>query len=191
MKPTRENVSSLHHKKPRSAGISILIYDRMLHPELVATDTCRVRPLGEFDVRMWLLSGGGHMVAVSGPHTLCELACFPNKLLPDRGLIERLPCKGDKQYDLPMGERYHYYLALNEEHVTDALFENSVAELLRIAGEQDGLVSQRRNEMGQIEYLSVLVAQLHRRAVHLEGFHLLGEARVLVRTQSIIEPSGH
>jgi hypothetical protein len=32
------------------------------------------------------------------------------------------------------------------------------------------------------------VATLHRRAVHLEGFHLLGEARVLVRTQSIVEP---
>ena len=50
------------------------------------------------------------------------------------------------------------------------------------------MVSHKKNEMGQTEYLSIVVAQLHRRAIHIEGFHLLGEARVLVRTQSIVEP---
>ena len=51
-----------------------------------------------------------------------------------------------------------------------------------------GLVAHKKNEMGQTEYLSIVVATLHRRSIHIEGFHLLGEARVLVRTQSIVEP---
>ena len=50
-------------------------------------------------------------------------------------------------------------------------------------------ISHKRNNLGQTEYLSILVTQLHRRAIHIEGFHLLGEPRVLVRTQSIIEPA--
>ena len=179
---------SVHSKKPRSAGLSVLVYERGLHPELFTVDARRARILGGLEVSMWLLQGGGHLVAVTGGgKTVSELACFPSKSLPDRGLIERLPCKGDKQYEKALSSQFQYYLALNEEHVTDALFDNSVAELLRLAEEQGGLVSHKKNELGQTEYLSIVVAQLHRRAVHIEGFHLLGEARVLVRTQSIVE----
>lgn len=178
-----------HTKKPRSAGLSVMVYDRGLHPELFAVDLRRSRTLGGMDVHMWLLSGGGHLVAASlGGKTMTEVACFPSKTLPDRGLIERLPCKGDKQYEKAVGTEFQYYLALNEEHVTDALFDNSVTELIRLGQEQAGLISHKKNELGQTEYLSILVAQLHRRAIHVEGFHLLGEPRVLVRTQSIIEP---
>jgi len=189
MAERHENPMSVHHKKPRSAGLSVLVYDRGLHPELFTIDARRVRQLGGLDLSMCLLNGGGHLVAVSGGgKTVTELACFPAKTLPDRGLIERLPCKGDKQYEKSLGSQFQYYLALNEEHVTEALFENSVSELLRLAEEQNGLVAHKKNEMGQTEYLSIVVAQLHRRAIHIEGFHLLGEARVLVRTQSIVEP---
>jgi hypothetical protein len=180
---------SVHHKKPRSAGLSVLVYDRGLHPELFTIDARRVRTLGGLDLSMCVLGGGGHLVAVSGGgKTISELTCFPAKTLPDRGLIERLPCKGDKQYEKIVGSHFQYYLALNEEHVTEALFENSVTELLRLAEEQNGLLTHKKNELGQTEYLSIVVAQLHRRSIHVEGFHLLGEARVLVRTQSIVEP---
>jgi len=180
--------SSSHSKKPRSAGLSVMVYDRGLHPELFAVDLRRNRVLGGLDCQMWLLSGGGHLIAASsGGKTVTEVACFPSKTLPDRGLIERLPCKGDKQYEKAVGTEFQYYLALNEEHVTDALFDNSVTELIRLGQEQAGLISHKKNELGQTEYLSILVATLHRRAIHIEGFHLLGEPRVLVRTQSIIE----
>jgi hypothetical protein len=180
---------SVHHKKPRSAGLSVLVYDRGLHPELFTIDARRVRNLGGLDLSLCLLGGGGHLVAVSGGgKTISELTCFPSKTLPDRGLVERLPCKGDKQYEKAMGSHFQYFLALNEEHVTEALFENSVTELLRLGEEQNGLVSHKKNDLGHTEYLSIVVAELHRRAIHVEGFHLLGEARVLVRTQSIVEP---
>ncbi len=188
VKQSKESTMGVHHKKPRSAGLSVLIYDRILHPELFAADVRRARVMGDFDVNLWLLTGGGHMAAISGAHTFLELTCFPNKALPERGLIEKLPCKGDKQFDLALGDDYYYYLALNEEHVTEALFENSVTEMLRLAQEQDGLVAHRKNDLGRTEYLSVLVTQLHRRAIHIEGFHLLGEVRALIRTQSILEP---
>ncbi len=179
---------SVHHKKPRSAGLSVMVYDRGLHPELFTIDARRVRTMGGLDLSMCLLAGGGHLVAVSGGgKTVSELTCFPSKTLPDRGLIERLPCKGDKQYEKALSSHFQYYLALNEEHVTEALFDNSVTELLRLAEEQNGLISHKKNDLGVTEYLSIVVAQLHRRAIHVEGFHLLGEARVLVRTQSIVE----
>src|SRR5664279_5768390 len=125
---------SVHHKKPRSAGLSVLVYDRGLHPELFTIDARRVRTLGGLDLSMCLLAGGGHLVAVSaGGKTVSELTCFPAKTLPDRGLIERLPCKGDKQYEKALAGNFQYYLALNEEHVTEALFENSVTDLLSLA----------------------------------------------------------
>ena len=57
---------SVHHKKPRSAGLSVLVYDRGLHPELFNIDARRVRTLGGLDLSMCLLAGGGHVVAVSG-----------------------------------------------------------------------------------------------------------------------------
>jgi len=179
---------SVHHKKPRSAGLSVMIYDRGLHPELFSIDTKRVRILGTMEVALQLITGGGHVVAVTAAgKTVSELACFPNKALPERGLIERLPCKGDKQFERALSNYFQYYLALNEEHVTDALFENSVSELLRVSEEQNGICSHKKNDIGQTEYLSILVAQLHRRSIHIEGYHLLGEPRVLVRTQSIVE----
>jgi hypothetical protein len=180
---------SVHHKKPRSAGLSVMVYDRGLHPELFTVEARRTRILGGLEVSLFLLHGGGHLVAVTGGgKTVSELTCFPSKALPDRGLIEKLPCKGDKQWEKALAGNFQYYLALNEEHVTEALFENSVTDLLSLAEDQGGLLAHKKNELGQTEYLSVIVAQLHRRAVHIEGFHLLGEARVLVRTQSIVEP---
>lgn len=180
---------NLGSKKPRSAGMNILVYDHPLHPELVTTTARRIRTMGEFDVTMWLVEGGGHMAGVTHRHTICELACFPQKSLPDRGLVDRLPCKGDKQFDVEAGPDHHYYLTLNEEHLTDTQFENAAAELQRIADEQDGIMTHRKTELGQTDYMSVLVAALHRRAVHIEGFHLLSDARVMIRTQSIVEPN--
>ena len=186
--PVPHSAHPSHSKKPRSAGLSVLVYDRGLHPELFGLDLRRSRTLGGIEVQMWLLSGGGHLIAASNNgKTVTEIACFPSKTLPDRGLVERLPCKGDKQYEKAVGTEFQYYLALNEEHVTDALFDNSVTELIRLGQEQAGMISHKKNELGQTEYLSILVATLHRRAIHIEGFHLLGEPRVLVRTQSIIE----
>ena len=153
---------SVHHKKPRSAGLSVLVYDRGLHPELFAIDVRRVRILGNLEVAMQLLTGGGHLVAVTGGgKTVTEITCFPNKALPERGLVERLPCKGDKQYERTLSNHFQYYLALNEEHVTDALFENSVSELLRVSEEQGGICSHKKNELGHTEYLSIIVAQVN------------------------------
>ena len=65
---------SVHHKKPRSAGLSVLIYDRGLHPELFTNDARRVRSLGGLDLSMCLLAGGGHLVAVvsGGGKTVSE-----------------------------------------------------------------------------------------------------------------------
>src|SRR5215470_4456982 len=75
---------SVHHKKPRSAGLSVMVYDRGLHPELFTIDARRVRSLGGLDLSMCLLAGGGHLVAVSGGgKTVTELTCFPSKSLPD------------------------------------------------------------------------------------------------------------
>src|SRR5262245_9163621 len=105
---------SVHHKKPRSAGLSVLVYDRGLHPELFTIEARRVRSLGGADVSLCLLAGGGHVAAVSnGGKTISEVASFPSKTLTDRGLIERLPCKGDKQYEKAVGNHFQYYLALN------------------------------------------------------------------------------
>src|ERR1035437_2362785 len=106
---------SVNHKKPRSAGLPALVYDRALHPELFQVDRRRVGGLGGLDVTMWLLGGGGHLVAVgNGSKTVTEVACFPNKALGERGLVEKLPCKGDKQYERVLGTDFQYYLALNE-----------------------------------------------------------------------------
>ena len=58
---------SVHHKKPRSAGLSVLVYDRGLHPELFTVDTRRVRTLGGLDLSMCLLAGGGwRVISYSG-----------------------------------------------------------------------------------------------------------------------------
>ncbi|MEI7767456.1 MAG: hypothetical protein WCJ97_08475 [Phycisphaerae bacterium] len=180
---------SVHSKKPRSAGLNVLVYDRALHPELFAADARRSRLYGNMDVTVQLLTGGGHLIAVTRRNaTVTEVAGFGIKTTPEHGLIEKIPCKGDKQFDKQLAETFQYYLALNEEHITDALVDTSEAELLRIAAEQDGLSYTKRNELGAIEYMGVVVCQFHRRNMHIEAFHLLGEARVMIRSQSIFEP---
>ena len=61
----------LYHERPSqkslgAAGLSVLLYDRGLHPELFAVDLRRTRVLAGMEVVMWLLNGGGHLVAVTG-----------------------------------------------------------------------------------------------------------------------------
>ena len=137
---------SVHHKKPRSAGLSVLVYDRGLHPELFTVDARRVRTLGGLDLSMCLLAGGGHLVGGLRRRQNCYRShpASPPKPSPTEALLNASPAKVINSTRRPSARISSTILHLTKSMSPRALFDNSVTELLRLAEEQNGLVSHKK-----------------------------------------------
>ena len=80
-------------KQRRSGGLSLLLFQRALHPELfkILGSEQVVRRAYESDI--WLVEGGHVVTFVAGKTSLVEVIVTGNEQLPDRNLIQSLQCR--------------------------------------------------------------------------------------------------
>src|SRR5882762_3477955 len=86
-------------KQRRSGGLTLLLYQRTLHPELFKILGAEkvVRRAYEADIG---LIDGGHVIALTaGKNTLAEVIVTNSELFTDRGLLQAIPCRGDIFHD--------------------------------------------------------------------------------------------
>src|SRR5947209_12120118 len=79
-------------KQRRSGGLTLLLYQRTLHPELfkiLANETVNRRA---YEADIWLVEGGHVISFTTGKNTLTEVIVTRNEPLTDRGLLQTIPC---------------------------------------------------------------------------------------------------
>src|SRR5439155_24872059 len=94
-------------KQRRSGGLNLLLYQKTLHPELfrILASERVVRRAYEADI--WLVEGGHVIMFTAGKHTLTEVIVTNNEPLTDRGLMQSIPCRGEKYHEMTAnGIRY-------------------------------------------------------------------------------------
>ena len=176
-------------KQRRSGGLTLLLYQRTLHPELfkiLATETGRP-PRYEADI--WLVEGGHVITFTAGKNTLAEVIVTNSEPLhrPRPASVDPLPRRKVSRDDRRPGN-IRYMISTQEEQLTQTLVRRHQArdrQLRRQARADDGRDPVRRMTPAQRSASLDIERRSHELLV--QSFHLFDENQMVIKTQAIIE----
>src|ERR1700730_7636205 len=87
-------------KQRRSGGLTLLLYQRALHPELfkiLATEQVSRRA---YDADIWLVEGGHVVSFTAGKNTLTEGIAPNHDPILERNVLQSIPCRGEKYHEM-------------------------------------------------------------------------------------------
>jgi hypothetical protein len=181
-------------KQRRSGGLTLLLYQRPLHPELfriLATDQVSRRA---YEADIWLVEGG-HVISFTanattagGPkNTLTEVVRMHNEPLTDRGLLQTVPCRGEKYHEMTSGPNIRYMISTQEEQLSQTLYDATKHEITTYAAKRELMTAEVTPGMDAPGSLSVLDIERQSDQLIIHSFHLFDENQMVVKTQGIIE----
>ncbi len=116
-------------KQRRSSGLTLTLYQRLLHPELFNILASEQVSRRAYDADIWLVEGG-HVISFSaGKNTLTEVIVNRNDPVTDRGLIQTIPCRGERYHEMTSGENIKYMISTQEEQLNQPLYDATRSEV--------------------------------------------------------------
>src|SRR5882757_10013942 len=147
---------STRAKQRRSGGLTLLLYQRALHPELfkiLATEQVSRRA---YDADIWLVEGGHVVTFTAGKMALTEVITMQHDPLLDRNIMQSIPCRGEKYHEAMIGSNIKYMISTQEEQLTQTLYDATRQEISTYAAKRE-LMSADMPGVGETGgYLSVL-----------------------------------
>jgi hypothetical protein len=174
-------------KQRRSSGLTLTLYQRLLHPELFNILASEQVSRRAYDADIWLVEGG-HVISFSaGKNTLTEVIVNRNDPVTDRGLIQTIPCRGERYHEMTSGENIKYMISTQEEQLNQPLYDATRAEIQAYAAKRELMIAETP---GTSDYgAAVAVLDIERRSHELlvQSFHLFDDAQLVIKTQGIFE----
>lgn len=177
---------SLSNKSPSTQIFRMLVYQRALHPELFRIQDRRTFQHGDYELESWIMAGGHALRFQTGGHCVTEIVTDQDIALPERGLLQSLPCIGEKEHEEQVNERLGFVTAVQTENLSDNLYAATFAEMRDFAGETGAMTHFWADEDGGSN-LSILDIQRFKREIHAQSYHLIASGGFVLRTQSIFE----
>jgi hypothetical protein len=174
-------------KQRRSGGLSLLLYQRTLHPELfkILGNERVVRRAYEADI--WLVEGGHVIMFTAGKHTLTEVIYAGTEQMTDRGLLQNIPCRGEKYHEMTApGGNIRYMISTQEEQLTQTLYDATKHEISSYAAKRELMSAETPGNGDQNGTLSVLDIERQSSELIVHSFHLFDENQMVMKTQAII-----
>ncbi|MGE5608912.1 MAG: DUF2617 family protein [Bacillota bacterium] len=175
-------------KQRRSGGLTLLLYQRTLHPELfriLKTDKV-LRRVYEADI--WLIEGGHVVAFTAGKNTLAEVIMTSGEPLTDRGLLQTIPCRGEKYHEMTApGGNIKYMISTQEEQLTQTLYEATKNEIANYAAKRELMTAEVPATPETGGTLSVLDIERRSHELLVQSFHLFDESQMVIKTQAIFE----
>jgi hypothetical protein len=174
-------------KQRRSGGLSLLLYQRPLHPELFRILGAEKVVRRAYEADIWLIEGG-HVVSFNaGKHMLAELI-LTTEMPTDRGLIQQIPCRGEKYHEMTApGGNIKYMISTQEEQLTNTLYDATRNEILQYASKRELMYAEIPGTADKAGGLSVLDIERRSHELLVQSFHLFDESQMVIKTQAIIE----
>jgi hypothetical protein len=187
--PSRKSTDAMPNrtKQRRSGGLTLLLYQRPLHPELfniLATEKVSRRT---YDADVWLVEGGHVIAFTAGKETLTEVILTNNEPLTDRGLLQTIPCRGEKYHEMVSGGTIRYMISTQEEQLTQTLYDATKHEMLTYAAKRELMTAELPAQGENSAALGVLDIERRSKELLITGFHLFDENQMVIRTQTIFE----
>lgn len=174
-------------KQRRCGGLTLLLYQRMLHPELfkiLATEQVSRRA---YDADIWLVEGGHVITLTAGKNTLCEVIVSNHEPLTDRGLLQSIPCRGERYHEMVAGENIKYMISTQEEQLTQTLYDATKHEIKTYAEKRELMSAETPAREDYGASLSVLDIERRSHELLVQSFHLFDDNQMVIKTQAIIE----
>lgn len=175
-------------KQRRSGGLTLLLYQRTLHPELfniLATEQVSRRA---YEADIWLVEGGHVISFTAGKNTLTEVIVTNNDPLTERGLLQTIPCRGEKYHEMTApGGNIRYMISTQEEQLTQTLYDATKHEIQTYAAKRELMTAETAPTAETSGTLSVLDIERRSHELLVQSFHLFDENQMVIKTQAIIE----
>ena len=177
---------SVSHKSTNTQNFRLMLYRRALHPELLDLQRRKVLRPGGYEVEIWLAPGGHVARFQHEDQTLTEAVIDKSDHLPEMGLIHAVPCIGEKDYQHEPEGSIGYVTTIQTEALTENLYMATYREMLDAAEEAKSMVHEWHDPSGASN-LSIVDAQIYKRELHIQSYHLTWAGGWVLRTQSIFE----
>lgn len=171
----------------QSGDLSLVVYDRPLHPELFRLYAeYRVRQT-RYHADIWII-GLGHLVTVtSGSRSMTELIAVENEHLPTRGVLTRFRLKGERDLDRAGPDGWNYMASTQIEVMDEPLYKSVHTDLVRHASKRARLQLYEHMGSGELVPFSYLDHEARDREFHVHAFHAFPAEHAIVKTQTIFE----
>ena len=174
-------------KQRRSGGLTLLLYQRTLHPELFRILASEQVSRRAYEADIWLVEGG-HVISFSaGKNTLTEVIVTNHEPLTDRGLLQTIPCRGEKNHEMTSGGTIRYMISTQEEQLTQTLYEATKHEIASYANKRELMTAETPATPETGASLSVLDIERRSHELLVQSFHLFDENQMVIKTQAILE----
>ncbi len=173
-------------KQRRTGGLTLLLYQRTLHPELFKIIASERVSRRAYDADIWLVEGGHVISLTAGKNTLTEVIVTRNEPITDRGLLLSTPCRGEKYHEDTYGP-IRYMISTQEEQLTQTLYEATKHEISSYAAKRELMFSEHLGSGDTGGMLSVLDIERRSHELLVQSFHLFDENQMVIKTQAIIE----
>jgi hypothetical protein len=173
-------------KQRRSGGLTLLLYQRTLHPELFRILSAEKVTRRAYEADVWLVEGGHVISMTAGKNTLTEVIVTRNDPITDRGQLLSTPCRGEKYHEDTYGN-IKYMISTQEEQLTQTLYDATKHEISSYAAKRE-LMTSDVPAMGEVGgSLSVLDIERRSNELLVQSFHLFDENQMVIKTQAILE----
>ena len=174
-------------KQRRTGGLTLLLYQRTLHPELFRILAAERVNRRAYEADIWLVEGGHVISFTAGDNILTEVILTRNEPVTDRGLILTTPCRGEKYHEDTYGGTIRYMISTQEEQLSQTLYDATREEISAYAAKRE-LMTAEVPAVGETSAsLSVLDIERRSHELLVQSFHLFDENLMVIKTQAIIE----
>lgn len=164
----------------------LVLYKRALHPELFRIKGRRAMSHGAYDFECWVMPGSHLFRFEMGGNCATELITDQEDGIPDRGILAALPCAGERDHEQDFGDGIKFVCTVQTEQLPESLYKATYAELIEFGRENDALIHEWHDDDGG-RCASIIDVQRYRNEVHAQGYHLMSQGGLILRTQCLFE----
>jgi hypothetical protein len=164
-----------------------MLFQRLLHPEFFKIINNKSVTRKAYDADIWMVDGGHVVSFTAGRNTLSEVIVCGHEGLNDRGLIQSIPCRGERNHELVHGGNIKYMISTQEEQLTQTLYEATRHEILAYARRRELPMYNAPATADSGSTLSVLDVEFRSHELLVNSFHLFDDNGVVIKTQGLFE----
>lgn len=174
-------------KQRRSGGLTLLLYQRTLHPELFKIISSEQITRRAYEADVWLVEGGHVITFTAGKNSLTEVIVTNHEPLTDRNLLQTIPCRGEKYHEMTVAGNIKYMISTQEEQLTQTLYDATKHEISTYATKRELMTADMPANGDTGASLHVLDIERRSHELLVQSFHLFDENQMVIKTQAIIE----
>ena len=181
-------------KQRKQFALNLLLYRRPLHPELFRRHLTETAERRAYSARIHLIDGGHLVEFDAGDAHVTEIVYNASdpagpSTKPTVGLIEEVPCRGERFHEVDTHDNVRYMISTQEEQLSGTLYEATRREILDYAQKRELMWVDvpADDEEGRGRFIGALDIERRANELLVQSFHLFDDYNMVVKTQAILE----